>query len=131
MDKINIAILKQLKADGRMTWQKIGRKLKLTGQAVSARVHLMEHEGTISGYTIRQDNLIRHFVTVFMNNTNFSDFEALLNSEDGIEAAHKVTGEGCYHLHVALERADELEPLLNKLLGFARYRVLSAVKRVK
>jgi len=128
---MNQAILKRLKANSRMSWQRIGKEVHLTGQAVAARVQRMEEQGAIRGYTIRQDNVERHFITVFMENADFAGFEAFLNADERIEQAYKVTGEGCYHIvFMSLSNAD-LEPFLNMLLRYGKYRVSSAIRCVK
>lgn len=128
---MNQAILKRLKANSRMSWQKIGKEVHLTGQAVAARVQRMEEQGAIRGYTIRQDNVERHFITVFMESADFAGFEAFLNADDRIEQAYKVTGEGCYHVvFMSMSNAD-LEPFLNTLLRYGKYKVSSAIRCVK
>lgn len=56
----------------------------------------MQDQGLISGYTLRQNNAKRHFITVFMHSPAFSEFEAFLAATEEVEAAYKTTGEGCY-----------------------------------
>jgi len=131
MDPTNIAILKKLKDNGRNSWQAIGKHINLTGQAVAARVALMEHKGIISGYTIKQDNLPRHFVTIFMNDGRFEEFEKFIQADEGVESAHKVSGEGCYQLVIASSEPNALKTFLDKLTAFARYRVLSSIRKIK
>ena len=131
MDKINEKIIALLKKNSRISWQKIGKELYITGQAVSARVQKMEDEGVISGYTIKQDNIERHFITVFMENNNFSQFEKFIKNQECIEEAYKVTGEGCYQLVFTSMGNSKLENFLNDLLVCGRYKVLSSVRCVK
>ncbi|MBY0573345.1 MAG: AsnC family transcriptional regulator [Undibacterium sp.] len=131
LDKMNQAILNQLKSNSRKTWQMIGKEVHLTGQAVAARVQQMEDQGVISGYTIRQDQLARHFITVFMESTDFSSFEAFLNTHSSVENAYKVTGEGCYHLVFIAQSNADIEPFLDALLQYGRCKVLSTIRRVK
>ena len=131
MDKINEKIIALLKKNSRISWQKIGKELYITGQAVSARVQKMEDEGVISGYTIKQDNIERHFITVFMENNNFAQVEKFIKNQECIEEAYKVTGEGCYQLVFASMGNSKLENFLNDLLVYGRYKVLSSVRCVK
>ena len=131
MDKINEKIIEYLKKNSRLSWQKIGKELYLTGQAVSARVQKMEDEGIISGYRIRQKNIERHFITVFMQNNNFSQFEKYIKEQKCIEEAYKVTGEGCYHLVFTSNDNSKLATFLDDLLIYGRYKVLSSVRCVK
>jgi len=131
LDKMNQAIVKCLKANSRASWQHIGKHVHLTGQAVAARVLQMEDQGIIEGYTIRQGQVQRHFITVFMATTQFDVFEGFLKGIGSVEQAYKVTGEGCYHVVFVCEHADELEHFLNALLPYGRYKVSSAIRTVK
>lgn len=131
MDKMNQAILKHLKSNSRMSWQQIGKHVHLTGQAVSARVAQMEAQGIINGYTLRQNNLARHFITVFMENPDFAEFETLLKAHTQVESAFKVAGEGCYQVTFTPRSDDELEIFLNQILRFGRYKVLSTIRCIK
>ena len=131
LDKMNQAIVKCLKANSRTSWQQIGKDVHLTGQAVAARVLNMEDQGIIEGYTIRQGQVQRHFITVFMATSQFDAFEAFLNGTEQVEQAYKVTGEGCYHVVFVCEQTQELEPFLNALLPYGRYKVSSAIRTVK
>ena len=128
---MNQAILACLKTNSRMSWQQIGKQVHLTGQAVAARVQQMEDQGIISGYTIRQTQVARHFITMFMESNNFSQFEAFLQQHPHVESAYKITGEGCYQLSFISEQNDELEPFLNALLKFGRYKVASTLRCIK
>ncbi len=131
MDKINKAILKRLRENSRMSWQQIGKEVHLTGQAVAARVQQMEESGTISGFTIRQKDAEKHFITVFMNNSAFSAFEEYLLSNEVVLHAYKISGDGCYQLVVSSSSDKELEVFLNGLLKYGRYRLSSSIRCIK
>ncbi len=130
LDKMNRAILNQLKKNSRKSWQQIGKEVHLTGQAVAARVLQMEEQGVITGYTIRVGKLGRHFITVFMDTNDFTGFERFLQQATGVEAAYKVSGDGCYQIHFVAQTEDDLEPFLNALLRFGRYKLASAIRSV-
>lgn len=131
MDKKNTQILSLLAKNSRLSWQDIGKQVHLTGQAVATRVRQLEDDGTIERYTIRQGNLETHFVTVFMNDARFSEFEAFLAQNESVEQAFKTSGEGCYHLVVRALNTEQLEVFLNALLHYARYRLASAIRTTK
>lgn len=131
MDKMNRAILNQLKQNSRKSWQQIGKEVHLTGQAVAARVQQMEDAGEITGYTIRQDNAERHFISVFMENSDFAGFERFILQESRVESACKVAGEACYQLTFVSQTKGDLEAFLTTMLPFARYQVATAIRHVK
>lgn len=130
-NSINQAILKHLKANSRISWQQLGKLVHLTGQAVAARVQTLEDQGVISGYTIKQHSVERHFITMFMATQQFDRFESFLQQDERVESAFKTTGEGCYHLVFVSQAAGDLEPFLNALLKYGRYKVASSIRVVK
>lgn len=131
MDSINEKIISHLQKDGRASWQEIGRELHLTGQAVAARVQRMIDEKTIDHFTITYEKAYKHFITVYMQNSNFEAFEKFVNETPFIIEAYKVTGDGCYQLTGMSDDNDALDFFLEKLLHFGRYKVLSKRRKVK
>lgn len=131
MDEINAKIISQLEGNGRVSWQEIGRELHLTGQAVAARVQKMVDDGIIERFTITQEKQYKHFITVYMQNSNFEAFERFLHETQFIIEAYKVTGDGCYQLTGMSEKAEDLEIFLEHLLRYGRYKVLSKLRKVK
>ena len=130
-DKINQAICMRLRANSRMSWQKIGKEVHLTGQAVAARVLQMQDEGIISQFTIRQNDLLKHFITVFMKDASFDSFERFLRADDCVESAYKVAGEGCYQIIYSANETTGLEAFLNQVLAYGTYKVLSVIRAIK
>lgn len=130
MNQMNDKILSCLKTNSRMTWKEIGKRVHLTGQAVATRVKQMEEQNIISRYTICREDLKQHFITVFMESTDFIKFDSFLKKQNKVDQAFKVTGEGCY-LVIFCGADDELEEFLNLLLEYGRYRVSSTLKTIK
>ena len=128
---MNLAILKQLRANSRASWQQIGQQVHLSGQAVATRVQNMQEQGIISGFTIRENHEPKHFITVFMESSDFSGFENMLKNTEDVEAAYKVSGEGCYQVILRDRPANGLETFLNEILKYGRYRVSSSIRCVK
>lgn len=129
-DRMSLAILAELRRDARMSWQQLGRRVHLSGQAVAERVRQMREAGVIDGFTLREDHVSRHFITMFMAHSQFRAFEAMLAADPDIESADKVSGEGCYHIIYRAETPEQLEAFLNRLLPHGRYRVSSSIRRV-
>jgi Lrp/AsnC family leucine-responsive transcriptional regulator len=130
-DKINSEICLHLRANSRMSWQKIGKIVHLTGQAVAARVLQMQDDGIISQFTIRQDDLLKHFITVFMKDASFVSFERFLQQDVCVESAYKVAGEGCYQIVYVADPSVSLEAFLDQVLHYGTYKVLSVIRAIK
>lgn len=131
MDKTNRAILAQLARDARIPWQELGRRVHLTGQAVSARVQQMLDDGIIRRFTVVRGDLRRHYVTVFMDHTRFDEVETFLRGHPDVESASKVAGEGCYHVTLACADDAGLDAFTLALLQHGRYKVATELRRVK
>lgn len=131
MDRTNRAILAQLSRDARMPWQQLGKRVHLTGQAVSARVQQMLEDGVIRRFGVVRGDLRRHFVTVFMDSTRFDVFEEFLRGHPDVESASKVAGEGCYVVVLACADDAGLEAFTQALLQHGRYKVSTELRRVK
>lgn len=131
LDKMGRTILDQLGRDARMSWQALGRRVHLTGQAVATRVQQMLDDGTIRRFSVVRGDLQRYFVTVFMDTPQFDAFEAFLQSRPEVESASKIAGEGCYHVVLACAEPVELEAFTQALQHYGRYKVASEMRRVK
>ena len=131
LDKMGRTILDQLGRDARMSWQALGRRVHLTGQAVATRVQQMLDDGTIRHFSVVRGDLQRYFVTVFMDTPQFDAFEAFLQSRPEVESASKIAGEGCYHVVLACAEPVKLEAFTQALQHYGCYKVASEMRRVK
>lgn len=131
MDKLDRAILDVLRQQARMSWQDIGRRVHLSGQAVAMRVQRLQDAGVITGFHARIAAPGRCLVTVFMNSPRFDDFERFVQAAPEIVEASKTAGEGCYHLVVEPAEAADLDAFLTTLLTYGTYRVHSVVREIK
>ncbi len=69
MDEKNQHLLKLLTANARESTSSLARKLNLSRTAVQERIHKLENQGIIAGYTVKLDNeyekrLIKAWVTI-------------------------------------------------------------------
>ncbi|WP_239253943.1 Lrp/AsnC family transcriptional regulator [Listeria ilorinensis] len=128
---INQQILTELSKDARQSFQEIGKKLHLSGQAVSARVKKMEDEGLITSYTIKRSDLETAYITIFMQSTAYTSFEEEVSRQEAVEQLAKITGEGCYLVVYRYESINQLETFLQTLLQYGRYRVNTVVRKIK
>ena len=131
LDKMGRTILDQLGRDARMSWQALGRRVHLTGQAVATRVQQMLDDGTIRRFSVVRGDLQRYFVTVFMDTPQFDAFEAFLQSRPEVESVSKIAGEGCYHVVLACAEPVKLEAFTQALQHYGCYKVASEMRRVK
>jgi Lrp/AsnC family leucine-responsive transcriptional regulator len=131
MDRINQEILTLLSRDARLSWQEIGRRVHLTGQAVATRVQQLADDGVILRFGIVRGDLRRYFITVFLDGPRFQDIETFLHHHPDVESASKIAGEGCYHVVLACADDADLEAFTELLQPYGRYRVASELRRIR
>lgn len=129
-DKVSQAILYQLRQNSRMSWQELGKRVHLSGQAVAERVKQMQDAGVIAKFTIEQQHLPRYFIQVKMTCNRFAEFEEFLIQQTGVESVDKVSGEYCYHI-IYIDEQQQLEEFLQQILAFGLYAVIQSIRRVK
>ena len=129
-DKISQSILAALRQSARLSWQALGKIVHLSPQACAERVRQMQDAGIISGFTLRESNQARHFITVFMAHHRLTEFENFLRTETALESADKISGDGCYHLVYLANNRAQLEDFLQRLSAHARYRTNSSLRRI-
>lgn len=136
LDATDFAIIGLLRSNARLQWREIGEKVHMTGQAVGARIRKLEELGVLQGYTLIVDEAklgrpLTALVTVLMKSNRHSAFQALLQEEESIREAHRISGDGCYSLKVLAKDADDLNRLLDRILEHANYRVSVSIQQVK
>lgn len=129
-DKINLAILQQLRQNSRISWQALGKAVHLSGQATAERVKQMQENGIINGFTIREKRT-RHFIGMMMKHTDFATFETWLHNQTNVESVAKTSGDICYMIVYATENLEELDNFLNALLPHGSYRLNSSIRQIK
>ena len=55
LDEINLRLLKELQANGRLTVAELGRRISMSAPAVAERVQRLERAGVITGYHAEVD----------------------------------------------------------------------------
>lgn len=136
LDQTDLAILRLLSANARLTWKEVGEQVHLTGQAVAGRIARLQDLGVLKSFTVEidQERLGRPllaFVTVFMKSTDHEGFRTFLAGRQVVEEAFRVSGEGCYWLRVRCADQQELTAFLDRVLRFGNYRVNMNLGQVK
>ncbi|AIQ11728.1 Lrp/AsnC family transcriptional regulator [Paenibacillus durus] len=137
LDETDLLILRQLIQDSTLSNKEIGRTVHMTGQAVGARIRRLRELGVITGYSIGWDPEklglhVHALITVFLNSGSaHQTFLQFVASEEEIEEAYRVSGEGCYWMRARTESPERLNALLDRLLKYGNYKVSLAIGQVK
>jgi Lrp/AsnC family transcriptional regulator, leucine-responsive regulatory protein len=122
-DQTDRRILGELAADGRVSFAELGRRVNLSAPAVAERVQRLERAGVIVGYRAQLDPRalgypLTALVRVRPAPGRLPRIPELALEIPQVVECHRITGEDCFHLEVALRSIDELGPLLDRFLDY-------------
>jgi DNA-binding Lrp family transcriptional regulator len=114
LDKFDIAILKELQADGRLTNAELAQRVGLSAAPCWRRVRALEESGYIRGYRAEID---RHkiglgvlaFVRLHAERNNGDNIRALeeaVRALPEVVACHYISGTGTFELQVVAQDLD-------------------------
>ena len=117
LDKIDIAILSALQAEGRMSNAALAEKVGLSQSACSRRLDTLEKDGAIRGYHARLANetlgfgltAIVHISLSGQFEKTLNDFEAAIKRVPNVMACFLVAGEYDYILRIAARDLNDYE----------------------
>ncbi|HZU07973.1 MAG TPA: Lrp/AsnC family transcriptional regulator [Chloroflexota bacterium] len=128
MDEVDAQILAILQAEGRISMRELGARVGLSGPAAAARVRRLEERGVVLGYRAvvapaQLGRSLNAFIAVALREgCPEREFEALARTIPEIQECHRITGEDCYLVRVALPDVAALQTLLEQLSRYGRTR---------
>ena len=134
IDKIDRAILRLLREDGRMAVSTIAKEVGLSGPAIHERIRKLEQRGVIAGYTAVLDPEILdrpHVAFVMVTLSEGDEFAqdepivARICEEPDVLEFHRIAGEDCYLVKIRSATNKDLERVLRHIRsihGVARSR---------
>lgn len=136
IDNIDFQILQILTKNSRIQWKDLGEQIHMTGQAVGNRIKKLEDNGVIKAYSLIVDEMkvglsYTAFVIIYMNTSNHDSFIRHINDQDEVISAHRVSGDGCYHLNIKVSSQEKLNQLLNEFLEFGNYKLYLSIQEIK
>ncbi len=66
-----------------------------------------------------------------MKTSNHEKFIQFLNERQEVVEAHRVSGEGCYHLKIKVTSQEELNLFLNSILEYGNYTLYLSINEIK
>ncbi|GAA1594909.1 Lrp/AsnC family transcriptional regulator [Actinomadura kijaniata] len=123
VDAVDLAILRELSRDARVSLAELGRRVSLSRPAVAERVRRLEDSGVIRGYGAHLDLArlglgLRAHVSLRPRHRSVGSArdlrDRLLAMGNVLSCAH-VTGENCYELAIAVRDAPHLEQVIERL----------------
>ncbi|GAA1373137.1 Lrp/AsnC family transcriptional regulator [Peribacillus frigoritolerans] len=136
LDNIDFQILRLLSENSRIQWKDLGEQIHMTGQAVGNRIKKLEENGVIKAYSLIVDEMklglsYTAFVIIYMETADHDSFIRFINDRNEIVEAHRVSGEGCYHLKIKVNSQELLNLFLNKILDYGNYSLNLSIQEIK
>lgn len=135
LDNIDFQILRSLTENSRIQWKDLGEQIHMTGQAVGNRIKKLEDSGVIKAYSLIVDEMkvglsYTAFVIIYMKTSNHDSFIRCINGQNEVIEAHRVSGEGCYHLKVKVNSQEKLNLFLDEILEYGNYKLHLSIQEV-
>jgi Lrp/AsnC family leucine-responsive transcriptional regulator len=120
LDDTDWAILRELQADGRLSYNELGRRVNMSSPAVAERVRRLEEAGVIGGYQARVDPARAGQPVAAFVQMRCSLGRCLLRTSEAedypeVVEVHKLSGDHCSMLKVRAASMEHLEGLLERL----------------
>lgn len=141
LDKIDLKVIEQIVAQGRVTWSELATVLELSAPATADRVRRLEDRQVIQGYTARinPDAIGCHllaFITVTLERPEHrTAFLQKIQALPHVQECHHIIGDGDYLLKVRCGTTQDLEHLISDELkglpGILKTRTTIALSTVK
>ncbi|MCR2807074.1 Lrp/AsnC family transcriptional regulator [Paenibacillus soyae] len=136
LDQTDYRILMLLSENARIPWKDLGEQIHMTGQAVGNRIKKLEEHGVISAYSLMIDEMklgltCTAFVLIFMKTAHHDLFIRFVQERDEVVEAHRISGDGCYHLTIKAASNEQLNQFLDKLLEHGNYRLNLSIHKIK
>jgi Lrp/AsnC family leucine-responsive transcriptional regulator len=120
-DDTNLALLRLLRDDPRLSVSELARRVKMSAPAVRERLQRLEEAGIV-GWRIALDPRalgfpICAFVRVRPAPGQLSKVAELAQRMPQVVECHRVTGEDCFVMKVHFEAIDQLDRVLDQFLA--------------
>lgn len=143
LDALDLAVLRELQTDGRISNVELARRIGLSAPACHARVKRLEEQGYVERYVALLDRERMHydllcFISISIRLHQFAEierFRQIINGLPEVLECHHITGEYDYLLKVAVRNRSELERFvvnqLTPIAGVARIHTSIVLREVK
>lgn len=133
MDELDNKIIRLLMRNARMPVKEIAQQVNLTSPAVSSRIHRLEQEGVIGGYTVLlhqpgEAARVQALISIQTTGAAREDFLRMIPGEPQILQCYRVTGSYNFIVKVSCASIDALEHLLTRMqkLGNTNTQIILA-----
>jgi Lrp/AsnC family leucine-responsive transcriptional regulator len=123
LDEVNVRLLRELQADGRIGLAELGRRIGMSAPAVAERVQRLERAGVIAGYHADIDPAgigfpVSAIVRIRPAPGQLARIPEIARDTPEVVECYRITGEDCFLMKVLLPAIDELEEVLDRFTPY-------------
>jgi Lrp/AsnC family leucine-responsive transcriptional regulator len=123
LDAVNLRLLKELQADGRLGMAELGRRVGMSAPAVAERVQRLERAGVIAGYHAAIEPRALGFpiaavIRIRPAPGQLPRIPEVARDTPEVAECYRITGEDCFLMKLHLRSIDELEEILDRFTPF-------------
>jgi Lrp/AsnC family leucine-responsive transcriptional regulator len=123
-DKVNVALLRLLRDDPRLSVSELARRVKMSAPAVRERLTRLEEAGIVR-WRIDIDPRalgfpVSAYVRVRPAPGQLPKVAVLAQKMPQVTECHRVTGEDCFVVKIHIESLDQLDHVLDQFLAFGQ-----------
>lgn len=125
LDGVDQRILHELQQDGRLSFNELSRRVNLSAPAVADRVRRLTDRGVITGYHAHVDPAAAGLPVTALVRMECFGAHCLLRERSSLELpeilqVHRVTGDACCFLLIAVRSMEHFEEVIDQLAEHGR-----------
>jgi len=125
LDPTNLALLRELQEDGRLSLAELGRRVGLSPPAVADRLERMEEAGVITGYRAEVDpRALGYELAVVLRirpaPRELKKVAELAQRTPEVVECHRITGDDCYLMKAHVRDVDHMEQVIDRFAVYGQ-----------
>jgi Lrp/AsnC family leucine-responsive transcriptional regulator len=123
LDEVNLQVLAELQAEGRIGMAELGRRIGMSAPAVAERVQRLERAGVIAGYHAEIDPgklgfPVAAIVRIRPSPGQLARIPEVARETPEVVECYRITGEDCFLIKLYLRGIDGLEEVLDRFTPY-------------
>jgi Lrp/AsnC family transcriptional regulator, leucine-responsive regulatory protein len=125
LDPTNLALLRELQEDGRLSLAELGRRVGLSPPAVADRLERMEEAGVITGYRAEVDpRALGYELAVVLRirpaPRELKKVAELAQRTPEVVECHRITGDDCYLMKAHVRDVEHMEQVIDRFAVYGQ-----------
>ena len=125
LDGTNIELLREIRADARVSNAELGRRVGLSAPAVAERLARLEEAGAITGYRAELDpRALGYTLSVVLRirpaPRELKKVAELAQRTPEVVECHRITGDDCYLMRMWVRDVDHLEEVIDRFAPYGQ-----------